>query len=458
MRNSMNPRSWVFRCVALVTAFCFFNLEMGLLMQGQLAVSRAEAVGKKRGVGVFVFAKKAALQSDAQVVQTMMRARVVELGGVKLLTGSPEPPVNLGATVAPKVEEGFDALADREHAAAQVLFQDAYDVLSRHTGQLNRRLMAKTLKGLGVARAMAGQIGPAQEMMGASVNMWPDQQPAEYAYSRDVLQTFKGTQRKQMNQAAGTIMVATTPEGAEVSVDGVVRGVGPISVPELAAGRHWVSVAQDGYVRSGVFVDVAPGESLGHRVVLEPRPNMEAWDTVIDQMPKAFRSKRTAKGVMPALVSILEADEVIVLQLDKRGGYKLKGWHQSADGLAPVKLTLARDASFITNLHGFVDGTLQTSPDESVIGILDAPPADTTVMEVGGDPSDELFIDPNDPILKTRKKRRARSITKEWWFWTAIGGTAAALTVGAIVLFSQQDEGKGPVGDLVINFNKVGGD
>ena len=93
-----------------------------------------------------------------------------------------------------------------------------------------------------------------------------------------------------------------------------------------------------------------------------------------------------------------------------------------------------------------------------VIGILDAPPADTTVMEVGGDPSDELFIDPNDPILKTRKKRRARSITKEWWFWTAIGGTAAALTVGAIVLFSQQDEGKGPVGDLVINFNKVGGD
>ncbi|MEC9071966.1 MAG: PEGA domain-containing protein, partial [Myxococcota bacterium] len=353
---------------------------------------------------------------------------------------------------------GFDALADREHGAAETLFQGAFDVLSRHTGQLDRRLMARTLKGLGVARAMAGQVGPAQEMMGASLNMWPDQQPAEYAYSRDVLATFKGTQRKQMNQSTGNIMVATNPEGAEVSVDGVVVGVGPVSVPELAAGRHWVSVAEDGYVRSAAFVDVAPGESLGHRVVLEERPNREAWDTVIDKMPKAFRSKRTAKGVMPALVSILEADEVIVLQLDKRGGYKLKGWHQSADGLAPAKLTLARDASFITNLNGFVDGTLNATVDENEQGILDAPPADTTVMEVGGDPTDELFIDPNDPILKTKKKRRGRSITKEWWFWTAIGGTAAALTVGAIVLFSQQDEGKGPVGDLVINFNRVGGD
>ena len=89
--------------------------------------------------------------------------------------------------------------------------------------------------------------------------------------------------------------------------------------------------------------------------------------------------------------------------------------------------------------------------------MLDAPPPELLAAQLDTDPSgEELFIDPNDPILKVAKKTRAESITRQWWFWTAIGGTAAALAVGAVVLFAEGDEGKGPVGSVRLNFHDVG--
>ena len=40
--------------------------------------------------------------------------------------------------------------------------------------------------------------------------------------------------------------------------------------------------------------------------------------------------------------------------------------------------------------------------------------------------------------------------------WLTIGGTAAALAIGAVVLFSEGDDAKGPVGSVRINFHDVG--
>ena len=68
---------------------------------------------------------------------------------------------------------------------------------------------------------------------------------------------------------------------------------------------------------------------------------------------------------------------------------------------------------------------------------------------------DDLFIDPNDPILKSKVAVAKKSITDEWWFWASVGGVATALTVGAVVLFTGEDEGTGPVGSVSIDLYKV---
>ena len=56
----------------------------------------------------------------------------------------------------------------------------------------------------------------------------------------------------------GGISVVTTPPGARVSVDGQVRGVSPLTIADLAAGEHRVTVESDAG-RAARVVSVQPG-------------------------------------------------------------------------------------------------------------------------------------------------------------------------------------------------------
>jgi hypothetical protein len=117
-------------------------------------------------------------------------------------------------------------------------------------------------------------------------------------------------------------------------------------------------------------------------------------------------------------------------------------------------LKLKRDANFMNNLQAWLQSTLiaEAGTSEDEVG-LDAPPK-AAVMAVAEE-DDELFIDPNDPILKSKSTVAKKSITEEWWFWAAVGGVATALTVGAAVLFTGEQEGTGPVGSVSIDLHKV---
>ena len=54
--------------------------------------------------------------------------------------------------------------------------------------------------------------------------------------------------------------VAVRPEGAQVSVDGQVRGAAPCSVFDLAAGEHWIHVEAPSYAPADAFVALAAGD------------------------------------------------------------------------------------------------------------------------------------------------------------------------------------------------------
>ena len=69
-----------------------------------------------------------------------------------------------------------------------------------------------------------------------SFNLWPEQRAAEYGYTLDVLQTYKGVERMRSEEATGGIAVITDPEGAEVSIDGTVVGYAPVKQSDLAPG------------------------------------------------------------------------------------------------------------------------------------------------------------------------------------------------------------------------------
>lgn len=455
----LRPRGVIFRALALATVLAFVNLTtftvVGSDVRLSVGTAPAKAQGKDRRVALFVLPDRDAHATDAQVLQTLLRQQVSSLEGVRLVTGSPDPAVRLAAEVAPQVEDGVRALNVRDHVKAEELLSAAYEGLVRFTGEMDLRLLARTTKGLGVARVMAGQTRAGQDMMRASLNVWPDQLPPEYGYTLDVMNAFKDAQAEQMEQPNGSLQIVTEPAGASVFVDGKVPGYSPLTVSDLAIGLHWVQVALDGYERAGAFVEVRGGEEGAHRFSLAARANKQAYDKVFRGLSKAVRNQKKAAELLPALAGLLGADETLVLEVGTEGSaYSLRGFHGVGAEALPVEVDIKRDANFITSLELLASQTLGVSPRQVEEGLrLDAPPRMSVVA--GADGQEELYIDPNDPILKGTESDEDRPITSEWWFWVIIGGVAAGLTVGGVLLFSQSGEKKGPVGDVVIDLHAL---
>ena len=67
----------------------------------------------------------------------------------------------------------------------------------------------------------------------------------------------------------GSIVITSTPSGAQVSVNGAPKGNTPCSVTNLEPGTYKVTVSKEGYENGEVSVTVGPGESVAKSVVLK---------------------------------------------------------------------------------------------------------------------------------------------------------------------------------------------
>jgi hypothetical protein len=66
----------------------------------------------------------------------------------------------------------------------------------------------------------------------------------------------------------GTLIVNTTPPGANVSVDGSWAGISPVTLENLLPGNHTVSLAKDGYITAVQQVTITAGTASPLTVAL----------------------------------------------------------------------------------------------------------------------------------------------------------------------------------------------
>lgn len=66
----------------------------------------------------------------------------------------------------------------------------------------------------------------------------------------------------------GSLSVSTTPQGAQVFVDGVVRGMTPATIPGLPAGQHTVLLKLDGYQEFNTTVSIPDGKTAEFNTAL----------------------------------------------------------------------------------------------------------------------------------------------------------------------------------------------
>lgn len=75
---------------------------------------------------------------------------------------------------------------------------------------------------------------------------------------------------RRTSSMLGTLMIASAPKGAKVTIDGVPRGVSPLSVARLRAGNRIVRLELDGYRRWSWAVYVSPSRQTRVKVSLVP--------------------------------------------------------------------------------------------------------------------------------------------------------------------------------------------
>lgn len=401
-----------------------------------------------RKVALFVLPKTKAAAGDAKVLQSVMRTDLSRLVGVRPVSGSGEPPMALSQLVIPQVETGFRALDKNDGAGALEAFEKAYRDTTQYRGPVDRRLLARVLKGLGAARIIQGQGQDGDEVLDTCLNVWPNQQLSEYGWTADLRAAFNDLQGRKSGQQNGSLEIEVDPEGAAIRVDGELKGFAPVTVGDLPPGRHWVEAQLDGYRWSGMFVEVPAGESAIHALELETTAAQQVFDASMRALEKGAAKGQVA-GPMADLQRTLGADAIIVLVVGTNGrSYSFDGWQRETGEPQRVQTTVADDDQFAGNVRTWLASLMKTQPmaDDSELP-LDQPPQ----VDINGD----LIIPPDIDIFPKVKKKKETSVTSEWWFWAVVGGVTAGLVGGGYALLSGTDSGSGPAGNITLQINRL---
>ncbi len=124
---------------------------------------------------------------------------------------------------------------------------------------------------------------------------------ADYSISVNVVSGGTATVSAVLSAVPGSISASSTPSGAAVYVDGVLKGTSPVTVSNVAVGSRVVKFVKAGYVDYSVSVSVVSGGTATVNAVLVPSPgSINAGSTPVGA---AVYVDGVLKGTSPVTVS-----------------------------------------------------------------------------------------------------------------------------------------------------------
>ena len=135
------------------------------------------------------------------------------------------------------------------------------------------------------------------------------------------------------NQTSCRVNITTQPEGASVIVDGRDRGTTPITLFDLAPGRHHLKLRRAGYVERDRFFNTSEGPFIEKSEVLEEikgilllKTEPEGCNILVDGV---------SMGQTPRLITTLSAKDVYEVRL-RKAGYQDHVINVKFDGRVPL--------------------------------------------------------------------------------------------------------------------------
>ncbi len=179
-----------------------------------------------------------------------------------------------------KMKSGKQALDDLDNVKATEAFTQAVEALQ--TTDLSRNfpalLEAWTMKAAG--HATGGENGPAKKDIESVVALSPKAEFTPTFFTPDLIK-FAEAQRKFAANAKGELLVRTEPPGARVWVDGLYRGVSPVTVAGLTGAKHFIAASEGGYALGQS--QAGPGEEVISMAAAELGPG---WKKAISDIKK----------------------------------------------------------------------------------------------------------------------------------------------------------------------------
>jgi hypothetical protein len=236
----------------------------------------------------------------------------------------------------------------------------------------------------------------------------------------------------------GSLSVVSVPSHAKVFVDRVFKGITPCTVDSLPAGKHLVVIRKPGHA------------SWGEAVVVE-----EGGEQQLRSMLKGIEDVQKTLELAQAAAGEIDEDEPLQADLQERARgagldrLVLGRLLQRGEGLAYALGLYDLSTGKLVHAH---EGILQEGNQDfaqSVDGLF------SYVMTGRGDllkASHSVSLRDDDIRLKDEERfddSGSAPVYKTWWFWTAIGVGAGALTVALILLVPSSEE---PQSQILLEF------
>lgn len=165
---------------------------------------------------------------------------------------------------------------------------------------------------LGAVLQMKSDDNAAREFARAVLILDPKYRFEGRGFGQNYALIARDIQRTMSRDAQfSTASLYSTPPGGRVFIDGNFKGYTPLSVEQIAAGKHLIRIERGGAFVWGQVVTISPTEDAVVKAKLSPTPEFEAVDPLIDSAVAELDRSSAGANVL-ALCKQLKVDRAVV--------------------------------------------------------------------------------------------------------------------------------------------------
>jgi len=373
---------------------------------------------------------------------------------------------------------GIGLLVAEDFEGASRAFKKAVDLFEANLADVDSyEVVVDAQLRLGLAYLKAGFDLDARAALKAFANLNPAAKLSPKDYPADLIEDVEKEIRRMSKRGAGTLVVGSTPEGAEVLLDGVVVGMTPLKLDTAPNGTHYLVVRGQGSFPFGQKITVrGKGEveefvaNLTSGTPTEgPAAEGPVFLTELERRIKAGEIDPSLTPYLKELTSRTATVAVMFVVMKKGKAGRYDAWpfvyHSESDQIALLD-TVSFDGSLSTvQVDGYklaealanavltfpADKALTGSPFEVAVAtgpVKTADPVGPTLVDPTIDENnggDEVVIpltplvgpdeEPPRPIVDDNDKWYT-----SWWMWTGIGVVVVSGAVAGGVVLMSDDE------------------